>query len=306
MPLRSDEGPLARTGPLAARVQADLRPASRAAGQGEAMPLTLLGLLWAGLWLLTVPIGNFPLDDDWVYALAVRSILETGRYALPSPATANVFAQAYWGALFCVPFGFSFTALRVSTFVLGTVGVLTLYLFLRELGAERRLAGVGALTLAVNPLYLCLADTFMTDVPFTALVTVSLWLYVRGVRRGNAAAVAGGFAVAFVAILVRQFALMLPLAYGVAHLVRKGIGLRSLAIATLPILAGAALHVGYERWVVLTGRTPLVFSPVTSLRPASFVLLGRFALEMSVRALPYFGLFLFPFLAGVDQGRTRA
>jgi len=288
---------VARPGALAARVQMGTRPVGLSAWRGEATALSLLGLAWAALWLLTVPLGEFPLNDDWVYALAVRSIVETRRYALPSPATANVFAQAYWGALFCLPFGFSFTALRVSTCVLGMAGVLTLYLLLRELGGERRLAAIGALTLAVNPLYLCLSTSFMTDVPFTALVTASLWLYVRGVKRGSAASIGGAFAVAFAAILVRQFALMLPLAFGVAHLLRKGPGLRSLAIAALPLLLGAALHVGYERWVVSTGRTPLVFSPVSSLRPASFVLFGLASLQMTVRALPYIGLFVTPFAA---------
>lgn len=64
---------------------------------------------------LVVPVGDFPLNDGRVYGLAVRSIFETGRFALPSPASANVFAQAYWGARFCLPFGFSFTALLVAT-----------------------------------------------------------------------------------------------------------------------------------------------------------------------------------------------
>jgi hypothetical protein len=31
--------------------------------------------------------------------------------------------QIVWGALFCFPFGFSYTALRISTLTLGLVGV---------------------------------------------------------------------------------------------------------------------------------------------------------------------------------------
>lgn len=60
--------------------------------------------------------------------------MATGRFALTSSASANVIAQAYWGALFCFPVGFSFTALRLSTLVLGGLGILALYLLLRELG----------------------------------------------------------------------------------------------------------------------------------------------------------------------------
>ena len=45
------------------------------------MVLAGLGLIWAALWLLTIPVGDIPLNDDCVYALAVRSLLAT-----PCPA----------------------------------------------------------------------------------------------------------------------------------------------------------------------------------------------------------------------------
>jgi hypothetical protein len=77
--------------------------------------LAFLIALWILMSALVNPVGDFPLNDDWTYALAVKSILQIGRFALPSSATTNTFAQAYWGALFCLPFGFSFTALRFST-----------------------------------------------------------------------------------------------------------------------------------------------------------------------------------------------
>ena len=92
---------------------------------------------------------------------------------------------------------------------------------MREFGASQVVAIAGALTLAANPLYLGLSATFMTDVPFTALVTMSLWLYVRGVRRESTALLGVAFALAYAAILVRQFALLLPLAFGVAHILRE-------------------------------------------------------------------------------------
>jgi len=157
------------------------------------------------LWGLTWPVGNFPLNDDWVYALGARSIVETGHFTLPSPTASNVVAQAYWGALFCLPFGFSFNALRVSTGVLGALGLFAQYQLVRELGAGRRVALVAGLSLAVNPFYLDLSTGFMTDVPFAAISAASLWLYVRAVRRGSAAAFVGAVLLAGdVAVLVPQ------------------------------------------------------------------------------------------------------
>lgn len=265
--------------------------------------LLALALVWIALFALTLPVGNFPLNDDWVYAIAVRSILDTGRFTLPYPSSANVFAQAYWGALFCLPSGFSFTALRASTGVLGGAGIIATWLLLRELGARRPLAFAGALTLAVNPLYLDLSASFMTDVPFTAAVTASLWLYVRGVRRGAAATLGAAFVLAGLAILIRQFALVLPLAFAAAQIARKGAGARNLAIAILPVALALALQIAFERWLVASGRTPVIFPSVADLLPDRWRYAPLHAARLAAMALPYFGLFMAPFVAG--WGLTR-
>src|SRR5437868_2748320 len=90
-------------------------------GRSDLVPMAFLGALWMTMTAFVAPSGDFPLNDDWIYALGVKSILETGRFELPIESVANVFVQAYWGATFCLPFGFSFTALRFSTLTLGVV-----------------------------------------------------------------------------------------------------------------------------------------------------------------------------------------
>jgi 4-amino-4-deoxy-L-arabinose transferase-like glycosyltransferase len=263
--------------------------------RSELVVLFSLSLVWTVMAVVINPVGDFPLNDDWAYALAVRSLLDTGRFTLLGPIVANQVAQVYWGALFCLPFGFSFTALRISTLVLGGTGILALYLLLRELGAQRQIALAGAFTLAVNPFYLGLSLTFMTDVPFISVITLSLWLYVRGARRGDAVSLGLAVVLSFVAILIRQFALMLPLAFGIAHITRKGTGGRALAIAALPIVLGIALHLAYQRWLLTTGRIPSVAAqlglPNSVFR---FVLHGG---HVTVQFLSYVGLCAAPFLA---------
>jgi len=289
-------------------------PAAKTDPRSDLLALGLLVLVWAVMAVVIDPIGNFPLNDDWVYGLAVRSILATGRFALPSPSSANLFVQAYWGALFCLPFGFSFTALRISTLVLGGIGPVALYLLLRDLGARRPPALVGGLTLAVNPLYLGLAASFMTDVPFTSLATVALWLYVRGVRRGQAAAIGAAFALAFAAIFIRQFGLVLPLAFGVTHLARKGINRRAVAAAILPFLLAVALQLAYDRWLIATGRTPLVPVPLGQVLPAPMLTFAARSAIAILVALPYVGFGVAPFLtyqafagsAHLDPSRPRS
>src|SRR5712664_3532824 len=91
----------------------------------SSLPMILLIIV---IWLLAVvlihPQGNFPLSDDWAYGGAVKSLLDSGSVKLPDWCAPNLIAQMFWGALFCLPTGFSFTALRVSTLVLGLLGVL--------------------------------------------------------------------------------------------------------------------------------------------------------------------------------------
>ena len=83
--------------------------------KADKINIAVITFIWAIAVVLVNPIGDFPLNDDWAYAQSVKSLLETGNFQLPGWAVANLLPQALWGALFCLPFGFSFTALRKSS-----------------------------------------------------------------------------------------------------------------------------------------------------------------------------------------------
>jgi 4-amino-4-deoxy-L-arabinose transferase-like glycosyltransferase len=265
----------------------------------DVVPLVLLSVLWIVMSALVNPIGDFPLDDDWVYGFGVRSIVESGRFELPN-SVANLFAQAYWGALFCLPFGFSFTALRFSTLTLGGVGIIAFYLLLREIGGDRWIALLGGFTLAVNPIYFGLANTFMTDVPFLALTIAALWLFVRGMRREHLVSLLAGILIALLAVLVRQFALILLFAFGIAYVMNKGMTWEALVFAFVPLLLGSGLHFFYQHWMIMTGRTPYFgLSSVSYLIPTRPLAFAKYSLRHVIFALPYLGFFVAPFLASI-------
>ena len=121
--------------------------------KADKINIAVITFIWAIAVILVNPIGDFPLNDDWAYAQSVKSFLETGKFELPGWAVANLLPQVLWGALFCLPFGFSFTALRFSTLVLGWLGVITTYLLIKKVGSHQKLAFIGALLIAVNPVY---------------------------------------------------------------------------------------------------------------------------------------------------------
>src|SRR2546423_12799436 len=105
-----------------------------------------------------------------------------------------LLTQTFWGALFCLPAGFSFNALRCSTLVMSASGVIVTYFALRSVHPSRLVALLGALTLAFNPIYFSLSYTFMTDVTFTALMMASAFFLFRNLKTGcNMDLVAGSF-----------------------------------------------------------------------------------------------------------------
>jgi len=98
--------------------------------------ISLLFTAWCIMLLVTNPTGNFPLNDDWMYARTVHYLVDEHTYKITDEYSPVLVAQVFWGALFCLPFGFSFIALRISGVVLGLLGILFLYLLLNKLSGN--------------------------------------------------------------------------------------------------------------------------------------------------------------------------
>jgi hypothetical protein len=281
----------------------------RKSGWTIATPGLLMVLLIVGLWILAAllinPRGEFPLNDDWCYSGTVKALLEGGGLKLPGCSSPNIIAQILWGALFCLPFGFSFLALRISTLTLGVIGVLALYGLLRETGAERGTALFGALLLAFNPLYLVLSYTFMSDVPFTAVSLVSFYFLVRGLKRSLRLEIAAGLFFACLALLIRQNGLAIFIAFGLAYLAKSGLRLRNILLASIPVALGGAVQLLWQMWLthkhiflpVYTRQAKWMTSPDFSWQAATSFVRGLAIISV------YLGLFLLPLLLFV--GRTK-
>jgi hypothetical protein len=242
------------------RVEEKTAKASTARGRlsrGAVLPVltSVPGALVALIcgWLVLVaaanPSGAFPLNDDWSYSRAVETLVEQGHVRFTIWQSMPLIAQVVWGALFTLPFGFSFLALRVSTVVLGALGLIATYFLLRELRASQRVALLGASTLGLSPLYFSLSLSFMTDVPFCALSTLSMLFFLRALRTDGNRDLLVGFAAAAGAILIRQPAVIVPLAFAVAYVLRYRVGGRSLVFVILP--AGFELLLLFSYPIVL-------------------------------------------------------
>jgi len=273
--------------------------------QSESIRQALLGpAVLTGIWLvmtlLVQPVGNFPLNDDWCYGRVVHSLVEQGSLRFPNWGAPTLIAQALWGIIFCMPFGFSFTALRMSTLVLGLVGVLATYYMLREIKAARAFAITGSLLIAINPLYYVLSNSFMTDVPFYAFAMLSVLFFIRGIKRESTSNLVGATILACAATLTRQTGLIIPVSFAIAFVVKNGLNTKTLLKALLPSLVVLVVYIGYTECIKLTvGLSSTYYDRIdmllNRLAHPSFESFGSFV-NMSIYTALYLGLFLLPLL----------
>ena len=277
----------------------------------DCLTISVVALLFAAL---VRPFQNAPFVDDWVYAWSVENLLTHGRVQVLNYSDNVNVAQIVWGALACVPFGFSFTALRVSTWLLGIVSLCALYLLLRELEVPRRDALLGAATLAVYPVFALLSITFMTDVPFLSMTMLATVAIVRAVRTRSTGWLWAAALAACLAVGIRAVGVVAPIAM-VLYLVlrRDGWGrararwLVTLAplvlFAVLYSLRSEVFHGGDVGWLrgTMPDRLALLREFALPLLPR--MLAGTFALAVGVLGLALLPLTI-GYLGRADLRRT--
>jgi len=257
--------------------------------------VSALLLTWCLTIVLVNPSGDFPLNDDWVYGLVVRNLVKTGHFEFISPASANLFSQAYWGALFCLPFGFSFEALRLSTLVIAGLGVASLYGVIRAVGGSIAMATLSSLLLIFNPFYLGLANTFMTDVPFTATLITTLYCYAVALKENSKPHLFFTFVFALAALGIRQYGLIFIAALSIGYIVKKQFRWPAILQAFGATGFGVGLQWTYQRWLESSGQAQVSADPVvqsylqgiqSAFRPERLQLLYIIAIYAGLFTLP--------------------
>lgn len=236
-------------------------PVATRSGVNSSLPRTAMDLIsifvvWALAVAIANPIGEFPLNDDWSYSLTAKGLAEGKGYHPTEWTEMNLFTHALWGALFCLPAGFSFTALRISTLAMSLMGALAMYGLIRQLPKPRHLALICALVLAFNPIYFALSHTFMADVPFTTWAIFSAWFFVRHLQKDLKSDLLIATAFALVATLARQIGLFLPAAFGLTLLIKHGWDRHRLIRISLPLLICLLAHISFRYWLKVAEKVP--------------------------------------------------
>ncbi|CAD6510099.1 hypothetical protein LMG27952_00344 [Paraburkholderia hiiakae] len=260
-------------------------------------------LLPVTIWLIAViavnPVGNIPLNDDWSYALTVRTLLETGQFTPGGYTSMTLVGQTLWGALFCLPFGFSYTALRVSTIVAGAIALGALAWLLQDAGCDRRKTVAATLVLGFNPIWLLLSLSFMTDIEFAAYSIVSTMIFCRFLRSRKTGTLLAAIAFALAAVSVRQLGLNLAMAMFAALVLESRKDKRAIALSAAGVAAGIALLAGLAFWLNARHATPALANAPTEWLGRSFASLHTFAVKFEQYGRGIFvhmGWFLCPVL----------
>jgi hypothetical protein len=153
----------------------------------------LLGLFTLAI-LIIWPRGNFPLNDDWDFAIATFNFARTGHFIFTKFTAVSLRAQVIWGALFVKMFGYTFEALRISTLVLSAATILVVRATLERMGVERNMRIFASAALLFHPIFLWSSCTYMTEVPFVFLSAVAMYFFVgQQTAAGCVAALASCF-----------------------------------------------------------------------------------------------------------------
>ncbi len=258
-------------------------------------------VLGAGLLFFIDPRGDFPLNDDWQYAYPVQQLVEQGRFEMKGQFAPTIVLQVGWGYLFCQVWGgdFSFTWLRFSTLCLAALAVFLGCRFAKKVTGRRGVAQLLALSLLLNPLFLNLSFSFMTDVPFLALVLGSLFLFWQYFTEDRPFALAGAIVAAAAAFFVRQPGLLLLPAFAVLLAAER----RAWGRAAVLLISAFVLYLSWEQAVkpmlgIANNYVPVGDRYLGALadEPVAFFLDIFRRLVRSAIYLGFFSLPLLPFL----------
>jgi len=171
---------------------------------------TLGGLLLAMFVIVVIvqPTGDFPLNDDFQYAHVAKTLAETGRFRVDTPVAPSLAGQSFLAAPLIRALGFSHTSLRVLTIVMSIVLMVCLHGLLRLSGAGTISSFLAMLLVAVNPLFVNLEMSFMTEIYGFTVALAGVWLWMKGGRSGSLALQICGAVLMGSAFWIRQLCVL--------------------------------------------------------------------------------------------------
>ena len=265
---------------------------------------------------LSLPSGDFPVNDDWAYAHSVRWLLDEHRIRLSDWIAMNLLPQTLLGAGAATLFGFSFATLRHVTQLVSVIVAWALFRWFTAAGLGRREALVASLTVMAMPFWPVLSNSFMTDVYGMLFAIPAATLFLRALRAPSAGTLAAATLLAAAGVLQRQVVLVVPAAFCVAWLAaNRPWRPRTLAAGIAPLAFVVGVELAYHAYLALGPGVPEAQEYLQGrVLPAIVKTLtneNRYAVWVAVNVATlagYLGLFIAPWAlwrGALTRGRER-
>jgi hypothetical protein len=269
------------------------------------------------------PFGDFPLNDDWSYAIAVRTLVRDHIWRPTAWTGMPLFSNALWAAPLCGITTCTHEDLRVTTLLASVILFVATFTMVWRIRKELTLPVASALLVAFNPIAFALSFTFMTDILFSALMAVTATCFIISFQQNSAALYIFGTLAAVGATLSRQLGLCIPVAYLAVQLLQafgwrlwpiqpRNTDLTELIKGVIPLAACIVALLFYNNWLDSHDRVPALYSAesdaIVALLNGPFRIAARVAASNVVITLLYMGVFVAPILvltAGPDPIEKR-
>lgn len=132
--------------------------------------------------VLSHPVAEIGISDDWSYIRTAKIMAETGHIRYIGWASAMLGWMIPLGALFIKVFGFSFTAVRGAMLLISALTTFLLQRTLVRCGVREWNATLATLTLVLSPVFISLTCTYMTDIPGVGVTLLCFYCCLRALQ----------------------------------------------------------------------------------------------------------------------------
>lgn len=167
-------------------------------------PWLIAAFLVVAVAALTGPWGDYPVNDDWQYARAAQRLATRGEVVIDTNIAPSLVGALFFAWPFIKVFGFSHVLLRLLTIGLSQVTLFALDALMDVANVAKHVRLRVLLLVAINPLFVNLAFSFMTELyGFTpALLGAVIWFRSRRSREEGRGALIGVGAALATGVLV--------------------------------------------------------------------------------------------------------
>jgi hypothetical protein len=153
----------------------------------DAAIAVVVGFAVVILILALRPIAGMPMNDDFSYSHSAAEFVRTGHIVYNGWGSPIILPQIWVGALLFRLFGTTYVVTQWFGTIVAGIAAGVLFRFCTLCGLSRRWALLTTALTVLNPIYLGVAPSFMTDIPSLLLLLLALYALVMSLRRAAGA-----------------------------------------------------------------------------------------------------------------------